>query len=56
MLPMSRLRCVLSADIPEAEVTHEGVALERTKQVRPDALGSLQSCAAYLAFGEAGRR
>ena len=34
----------------------ELLALEGTKQVRPDAVGPLGSVAAHFAFGEEGRR
>ena len=40
----------------EGEVTLDGLDVEGTKQVRPDALGSLRSGAADSTFGEKGGR
>ena len=56
MLLLSHLRFVLTVGISEGEVTLEGLAVEGTKQARPDALRSLRSGAADLAFGEEGVR
>ena len=56
MLPRSRLRFVLTAGIGEGEVTLDGIAVEGTKQVRPDALGSLRPGAADSAFSKKGGR
>ena len=56
MLPRSHLRFVLAIGISEGEVTLESVAVEGTKQVRPDALRTLRSGAADSAFGRKGGR
>ena len=56
MLPRSHLRFVLAIGISEGEVTLESLAVEGTKQVRSDALGTLWSCAADSAAGGKGGR
>ena len=52
---MSHLRFVLAPGTSKGEVTLDGLDVEGTKQVRPDALGPLRSGATYSAFGEKGR-
>jgi len=47
---------VLATGILEAKVMLHGLALEGTKQVRPNALRPLRLGAAYFAFGEEGGR
>ena len=56
MLPLSRLRFVLTTGVSIAEVTFDRVALEGTKQIRPDSVGPSGSVAADLAFGRQGCR
>ena len=56
MLPKSHLRFVLSTGVSKAEVTLDRSALEGTKQIRSDAIKSVGSVAARLAFGGQGRR
>ena len=55
VLPRSLLRFVLAIGISKAVVTLDGLALEGTKQVRPNAVGPLRSGPTYFAFGEGGR-
>jgi hypothetical protein len=47
---------VPAASVSGAELTLDCLALEGTKQIRPDAIGPLGSVAAHFAFGEEGRR
>ena len=56
MLQASRLRFVPTAGVSDAKVTLDGLAVEGTKQVRPDAIRSLRSSTKDFAFGEEGRR
>ena len=43
-------------DVSEAEVTFDGLALERAKQIRPNAFGPFRSVAAYFTFCRQDRR
>ena len=45
-----------AARVSGTELTLECVAIERTKQIRPDAICPVGSVAAHFAFGEEGRR
>ena len=45
-----------AASISGTELTLAYLALEGTKQIRPDAIGPLGSFAAHFAFGGKGRR
>ena len=52
MLPASRSRSVLATVVSGAKVTLVRVALERTKQIRPDAVRLFRSFTAHFAFRE----
>jgi len=56
VLPLSRLRFVLATGVSEAEVNFDRLALEGTKQIRPDSVGPSGSVTADFAFGRQGRR
>ena len=45
-----------AASVSGAELTHDSLALEGTKRIRPDAIGPLGSVGPHFAFGEEGRR
>jgi hypothetical protein len=52
VLPVSRLRFVLATGVSEAEVTLDRLALEGTKQIRPDAVGPSGSVATHLPLAD----
>jgi len=52
MLPRLRLRFVLATDISAAEIMLDHLALEHTKRVRPDTIGSSGPIEAHFIFRE----
>jgi len=52
VLPTLRLRFVLATGIVVAEIMLDHLALEDTKRVRPDTIGSSGPIEAYFAFRE----
>jgi len=56
VLLLSHLRFVLVTGVSEAEVKFDRLALEGTKQIRPDSVRHSGSVAADFAIGRQGRR